>query len=113
MTRSVVFLAATLLFASLGSVAQNNSAPSGGQSTTVQASAPTQSTTQPAAPSSPASAGQGSTTAAHGNGIQNSAQGQDPRAVSSSAELPQTSTILPLLGLIGLGSLIAGLFARR
>jgi hypothetical protein len=28
-------------------------------------------------------------------------------------QLPQTSTILPLLGLIGLGSLVAGLFARR
>ena len=30
-----------------------------------------------------------------------------------SVPLPQTSTILPLLGLIGLGSLVAGLFARR
>jgi hypothetical protein len=28
-------------------------------------------------------------------------------------ELPQTSTVLPLLGLIGLGSLVAGFFARK
>ena len=28
-------------------------------------------------------------------------------------QLPQTSTILPLLGLIGLGSLVAGFFARH
>lgn len=28
-------------------------------------------------------------------------------------QLPQTSTILPLLGLIGLGSLVAGFFARQ
>lgn len=43
----------------------------------------------------------------------------DPSAVASvddavkSGQLPQTSTILPLLGLIGLGSLVAGFFARH
>jgi hypothetical protein len=31
----------------------------------------------------------------------------------NNGELPQTSTILPLLGLIGLGSLVAGFFARH
>ncbi len=31
----------------------------------------------------------------------------------NNGQLPQTSTILPLLGLIGLGSLVAGFFARR
>ena len=31
----------------------------------------------------------------------------------ATGQLPQTSTILPLLGLIGLGSLVAGLFARK
>ena len=36
---------------------------------------------------------------------------QEP--VTTSGQLPQTSTILPLLGLIGLGSLVAGFFARR
>ena len=45
---------------------------------------------------------------------------QDPAVQNVSEEpatprgqLPQTSTILPLLGLIGLGSLVAGFFARR
>jgi len=32
---------------------------------------------------------------------------------AATGQLPQTSTILPLLGLIGLGSLVVGLFARR
>jgi hypothetical protein len=35
------------------------------------------------------------------------------RTPKASAQLPQTSTILPLLGLIGLGSLVAGFFARK
>ena len=43
----------------------------------------------------------------------------DPSAIASvddavnNKQLPQTSTILPLLGLIGLGSLVAGFFARH
>ena len=43
----------------------------------------------------------------------------DPAAIASvddamrNRQLPQTSTILPLLGLIGLGSLVAGFFARH
>jgi hypothetical protein len=37
----------------------------------------------------------------------------DEAATDGGRELPQTSTILPLLGLIGLGSLVAGFFARR
>jgi hypothetical protein len=31
----------------------------------------------------------------------------------NNGQLPQTSTVLPLLGLIGLGSLVAGFFARH
>jgi hypothetical protein len=114
MTRAVVFLTATLLLASLGAVAQNNSSPSAGQSASVQASAPAQNAMQPAAPpsSAPANAAQGAITAPQSKGIQESTQGKEPRTTSS-AELPQTSTILPLLGLVGLGSLVAGLFARR
>jgi hypothetical protein len=44
---------------------------------------------------------------------------RDASAVASvddavkNGQLPQTSTILPLLGLIGLGSLVAGFFARH
>ncbi|HXF12678.1 MAG TPA: hypothetical protein VN517_05960 [Terriglobales bacterium] len=43
----------------------------------------------------------------------------DPSTIASvddavkNRQLPQTSTILPLLGLIGLGSLVAGFFARH
>ncbi|HKW19120.1 MAG TPA: DUF5818 domain-containing protein [Terriglobales bacterium] len=40
------------------------------------------------------------------------AQSEAVPAVNN-GQLPQTSTILPLLGLIGLGSLVAGFFARR
>jgi len=115
MTRAVVFLTATLLLASLGAVAQTNSNPSGGQSASAQASAPAQNATQPPAPPSSAPvAGTAprTTTNPQSKGIQESTQGTDPRTTSS-AELPQTSTILPLLGLLGLGSLVAGLFARR
>jgi len=114
MTRAVVFLTATLLLASLGAVAQNNSNPSGGQSASAQASALAQNTTQPAVPPPSVSnaTAPGTTTNPQGKSIQASTQGADPRTTSS-AELPQTSTILPLLGLLGLGSLVAGLFARR
>lgn len=116
MTRAVVFLTATLLLASLGAVAQNNSSPSGGQSASVQATAPAQNAPNA---STPGNAPSGSATTSSGKSIpsapQNNAvqsRSQDPRTATS-AELPQTSTILPLLGLLGLGSLVAGLFARR
>ena len=55
-------------------------------------------------------------------GARTSSQGNresDASAVASvddavkNGQLPQTSTILPLLGLIGLGSLVAGFFARH
>jgi hypothetical protein len=44
--------------------------------------------------------------------VQSPAQG-DESAIATNGQLPQTSTILPLLGLIGLGSLVAGFFARH
>jgi hypothetical protein len=53
-----------------------------------------------------------------GSGSQSNAE-SDPSAIASvddamnNRQLPQTSTILPLLGLIGLGSLVAGFFARH
>ena len=106
MTRAVVFLTATFLFASLGAVAQNSSNPGGGGSASAQATAPAQNSPL-AAP-----AGQSATTDTQRNGIENSVQNGSQQD-KSKAELPQTSTILPLLGLLGLGSLVAGLFARR
>lgn len=114
MTRGVVFLTATLLLASLGAVAQNSSNPGPRGSAPAQATAPSQNT-QPSAPSS-AAANQ-ATTGTTDKGIEGSAhnasQQEKHPVTASSAELPQTSTILPLLGLLGLGSLVAGLFARR
>jgi len=123
MTKAVVFLTTMLLFASVGAVAQNNSSSGVTQSTV--ATAPTQNATPPNARSnSSASIAAGTTNTAPNSGIQPLAQkssapdgsmqsaSKEPRTASS-AELPQTSTILPLLGLLGLGSLIAGLFARR
>ena len=115
MTRVVVFLATTLLAASLGAVAQNNS------NTTAQDPAVTaQNSTSPQSASAPNSAapsagandsGRQATTAKPPGNVKDSAPGQE--MAGDPAQLPQTSTILPLLGLIGLGSLIAGFFARR
>ena len=51
----------------------------------------------------------GETTSTHNPAVQNISQ----EPVTEGGQLPQTSTILPLLGLIGLGSLVAGFFARR
>jgi len=103
-------MTATLLLASLGAVAQNSSNPGGGGSPSAQATAPAQNA-PPAAPSSDA-ARQSAATDTQRNGIENSVQNGSQQD-KSKAELPQTSTILPLLGLLGLGSLVAGLFARR
>ncbi len=53
-----------------------------------------------------------------GSGTQSNHE-SDPSTVASvddvvkNGQLPQTSTSLPLLGLIGLGSLVAGFFARH
>jgi hypothetical protein len=53
-----------------------------------------------------------------GSGSQSNRE-SDPSSIASvedamkNGQLPQTSTILPLLGLIGLGSLVAGFFARH
>ena len=45
--------------------------------------------------------------------VEPAASDEDARNARANAQLPQTSTLLPLLGLIGLGSLVAGFFARR
>ena len=112
MTRSLVILIAALAAASLGASAQEHTIASQGNSVaaqnSVQSTRPGQqsSNAQPAAVRPPDSA-----TSSSNHGIQPS----DPADADSPnrAQLPQTSTILPLLGLIGLGSLLAGLFARR
>jgi hypothetical protein len=109
MTRSLVILIAVLAAASLGASAQEHTTAS--QSNTVAAQNNTRpgqqsSSTPPAAVRRPDSATSGSN---HGIQASDPADADSPNR----AQLPQTSTILPLLGLIGLGSLLAGLFARR
>lgn len=129
MTRAVVFLTVTLAAASLGVFAQNTSGsrPSQNAASAAQINAQTTSNsatqTQTPAPQNSAASAQKTknppqsgvtpATSAQTQSIQqdNAAAGQDPQG--SARQLPQTSTILPLLGLIGLGSLVAGLFARR
>src|SRR5215471_20889349 len=111
MTRPLVILIAALAAASLGASAQEHTTASQGNKVATQSSV---QSTPPAQQSSNAPAGghsQDAATSSPNQGIQAS----DPADADSPnrAQLPQTSTILPLLGLIGLGSLLAGLFARR
>lgn len=116
MTRAVVFLAATLVAASLGVVAQGN--PVHQDSTpAVQSNANPPPAAQNQAGSTASAAGANDsvrqTTTADGASNVKDAHGQETAANNLNGQLPQTSTILPLLGLIGLGSLIAGFFARK
>jgi hypothetical protein len=125
MTRAGVFLTAILAAASLGLFAQDHStsaaSPSAASSSAAVAQTSSQSSTstpaaQPGTPSTSQStpaardSSRDATTASPNRAIEGSAS-NDP--VTPNGQLPQTSTILPLLGLIGLGSLVAGLFARR
>jgi hypothetical protein len=101
MTRAGLLFTAVLAAASVGVFAQDSSQ---------SASAPPQVSTQ----SSPSSATQPG--AAQPSSPKPAATGQAGATsdeLNSTQQLPQTSTFLPLLGLIGLGSLVAGLFARR
>ncbi|HJT70204.1 MAG TPA: hypothetical protein VJ731_08400 [Terriglobales bacterium] len=106
MTRKRVFLAALLAVASLGAVAQS---PSGTQAPGKNQVSIQQSNTQ-----QPASA---STTTGHNSqqapAVNSKAPAGETGVALTNGQLPQTSTILPLLGLIGLGSLVAGFFSRR
>ena len=128
MTRAVVFLSITLAAASLGVFAQDvsgkppsqnaASSPTSTQTTTnsaAQTKVPVPQNSSASAQNSqnPPQSGVTPATSAPTQSIQqnNAAAAQDPQGAAR--QLPQTSTILPLLGLIGLGSLVAGLFARR
>lgn len=128
MTRVVVFLAATLVAASLGVMAQESSTAAGQSSPVLQSS--TENGAQRQAPSNPETAAgnvkadpsqgaaandssQATATGGTAKGVQDAAHGEDTANANNNGQLPQTSTILPLLGLIGLGSLVAGFFARR
>jgi hypothetical protein len=109
MTRAGVFLTAALAAASLGMVAQDNSRGQANSPNTQSVEARSQnagSTPGQQKTASPSSA----PAASHDRAAETSSTANETTA---NRQLPQTSTILPLLGLIGLGSLVAGLFARR
>lgn len=112
MSRAGVLLAGLLVIASIGVMAQGTtSLATTPVRTNAQATAasPAQPNAVPAAqnkvpqtpPATPSSGPQTGPSSAASNDL------------AANQQLPQTSTILPLLGLIGLGSLVAGLFARR
>ena len=110
----------------LGSDASSNTSTQGGSQTIqvtttklVSDHCKSSANPQPASPGPSASATpatqdsvRSSAPGDRGAGAQNIAQGDDT-AAPNNGQLPQTSTILPLLGLIGLGSLVAGFFARH
>lgn len=108
MSRTGALLTVVLAIASIGVLAQDTSqhAPAPAANTQGTSVSPASAQTQNSGGGSP------QTTPAAQEAQTQSAS----RASNDSGEtrqLPQTSTILPLLGLIGLGSLVAGLFARR
>jgi Flp pilus assembly protein TadG len=117
MTRAVVFLAVAMVAASLGLVAQDTS---GTQNSTQDNSAQhavagATNSSQDANSASPAVLNQkdpAKSTVTRDSSDPKSAGGQ-VNPGTDNGQLPQTSTILPLLGLIGLGSLVAGFFARH
>jgi hypothetical protein len=109
MTRRTLFLAAIMVLASLGAGAQATSTP--GARAPVQQNAATQNTNVQQSSNSK-TAELNPVSQPDQPGAQTNPAGEQPPAVSN-GQLPQTSTILPLLGLIGLGSLVAGFFSRR
>jgi hypothetical protein len=108
MTRVSVFLSAVLLTASLGVAAQDAARKPGNAPPTN----PQVSELPQASSSAMKDPAQKATTGDRTKRIETSGDGSED-FVQNGAPLPQTSTILPLLGFIGLGSLVAGLFARR
>jgi hypothetical protein len=124
MTRAGLLLTALLAAAWVGVLAQDSSrsasAPPQVSNQTVagQNPAPQPGAAPTSAPVSPAASQQAAPGSAQpANSARGNASASDAQGISddgtSTQRLPQTSTILPLLGLIGLGSLVAGLFARR
>ena len=105
MSRSGLLLAIILAIASISVLAQDTSQhaapPSARATSSLVAKAQKNGTNNSAQPAATPSEEQTGSPADASN------------SVGANGQLPQTSTILPLLGLIGLGSLVAGLFARR
>lgn len=109
MTRVSVFLSAVLLATSLGVAAQDRARKQDNPPPMSNAQVSQPSQTSSSATNDPAPK---PTTGDRTKRIERTGEGSED-LVQNGAPLPQTSTILPLLGFIGLGSLVAGLFARR
>lgn len=107
MARASLFLSVSLLVTTLGMAAQDGARGKTTPTSNAQISQPSQASANAAQQSA-----EGPATGDRTKRIQGSDQGSE-NLVQNRAPLPQTSTILPLLGFIGLGSLLAGLFARR
>ncbi len=113
MTRKGVFLAAVLAVASLGAVAQSNPSgtPASDRQNQISLQQNSNATNAQHPVTDPQMHAQNSTQSANDNTPsrnQNNVGAEE--AALNNGQLPQTSTILPLLGLIGLGSLVAGFF---
>ena len=123
MTRAGVFLTAILAAASVGVFAQDSSQSASAppqvsnQNVQNQGSVPQSGGTQASAPADSAAATQQPPSSRPNQAQPIRSATADAQGASNDGtpvqQLPQTSTILPLLGLIGLGSLVAGLFARK
>ena len=103
--------------ASTSSTGESMSGQSAAGSTTTTPSSTEQSTTGSAAPSSAEQPSGQSATSAPGaatSSDQKAAGASDQNANAAAGQkLPQTASPLPLLGLLGFGSLVSGLVARR
>jgi cobalamin biosynthesis Mg chelatase CobN len=123
MTRAGVFLTAILAAASVGVFAQDSSQSASAppqvtnQNMQNRNSSPQPGATQASTPAGSTAASQQEPSARPNQAGTNQNATNEAQSASNNGDpiqqLPQTSTILPLLGLIGLGSLVAGLFARR
>jgi hypothetical protein len=120
MTRAVVFLAMAMAAASLGvaqdtsGTTQNSSQSNTDNSAQHSIAAANAQQSTGSTPSTAVSNGQNSTNSpATRNSSDQTVARSEVSPDTANGQLPQTSTILPLLGLIGLGSLVAGFFARH
>ena len=119
--RKLLSIAATLALAGAFAVAQDqssqpsssnpdqSSAQSQQQTTPDQSANPSSGTSTPDQNASPSSS---SSSSADQNAAGTSAT-SDQNAPANGKKLPQTASPLPLLGLLGVGSLAAGVISRR
>lgn len=113
MSRAGVLLTLILAIASIGVLAQDTTRHASAPPVASSQAAPSNSAPERIQSSQSSKPAQSSQTAAPSQEAQTGPASGASNDIGANGQLPQTSTILPLLGLIGLGSLVAGLFARR